>query len=217
VHGSACCVAAQADGERLWLCPTLSLESMRSLVFMRKSLALMFVVVCLFPLIPLSTVSTASASKAIPVCSYRQLEVAVAWGPGAAAGSVGIPFIIASTSKSTCTLIGYPKLIASPDRYKGHSLKIEHSGGMIFGAVKPRLVVIKPGADASFGLNYGEAGNQNDPNGAPCLVQNIYVTLPLRANTFEQNFETTVDFNFCFSGFEVGLTAIQSGPLPKEG
>jgi len=141
----------------------------------------------------------------------------VAWGPGAAAGNIGIPFIIANISKSTCTLHGYPKLLFSPYRYKNHAIRVTHNGGMIFTKVNPRLVTIKPGGDASFGLNYGDAANQSDPNGAPCLVQNIYVTLPVRPGTFNQNFETTVNFNFCFTGFVVGLTSIQPGPLPKEG
>lgn len=183
---------------------------------MRKCLAAILVLTFFIPLVPLSIASSAFGSDPISKCSYRQLEVAVAWGPGAAAGNEGIPFIIANISKSTCTLSGYPKLIFTPDRYKDRTIKVEHNVGMIFRTVKPRLVTIKPGEDASFGLNFGDASNQNDPNGAPCLVQNIYVTLPLRTNTYDQNFETTVNFNFCFTDFLVGVTAIQPGPLPKE-
>jgi hypothetical protein len=171
----------------------------------------------LSPLVPLWNASPALATGAVPTCSYSQLEVAVAWGPGAAAGNNGIPFIIANISKSTCTLSGYPRLLFSPDRYEHQSIRVSHNVGMIFRRVNPRLVTIKPNEDASFGLNYGDAANQNDPSGAPCMVQNIYVTLPVRANTFNQNFETTVNFNFCFTNFLVGVTAIQSGPLPREG
>lgn len=163
------------------------------------------------------TVSTAaSASTTFPRCSYNQLEVAVAWGPGAAAGHIGIPFIIANVSKSACTLKGYPKLSFTPNSYKGQVLKAIDGGSMIFVPVKPRLVVIRPGADASFGLNYGDAANQQDPGGAVCTEQNIYVTLAVRPNSFPQNYETTVNFNFCYTGFEVYVTSIQAGPLPKE-
>jgi hypothetical protein len=35
----------------------------------------------------------------------------------------------------------------------------------------------------------------SDPNGGPCTVDNIYVTLPVRANTYNQNFETTDRFD----------------------
>jgi hypothetical protein len=164
------------------------------------------------------TASTISAaSKVVPTCSYNQLEIAVAWGPGAAAGHIGIPFIIANTSKSACSLKGYPKLAFSNDVYKGHSLKAIDGGSMVFVSVKPRLVVIRPGADGSFGLNYGDAANQEDPNGPACTVQNVYVTLPVRTYEIPRNYETTVNFNFCYTGFEVFVTSIQTGPLPKEG
>jgi hypothetical protein len=184
---------------------------------MRKSSVVMCVLTCLSPLVPLTTPTPALATTVIPICTWSQLEVAVAWGPGAAAGNIGIPFIIANISKATCSLSGYPKLMFSPDRYKNHTVKVAHNVGMIFGNVKPRLVTIRPNEDASFGLNFGDAGNQSDPYGGPCIVHNIYVTLPVRTNTYNQNFETTVNFNFCFTNFLVGVTSIQPGPLPKEG
>jgi len=161
-----------------------------------------------------ATVDNAFASPSVHECNYGQLEVAVAWGPGAAAGHIGIPFLIANTSKSTCTLEGFPTLHVYPAA-GNKSVKVIHSGGMIYGAVKPKLVVIKPGADASFGLNYVDALNQQDSNGPSCTAQSIYVTLPLQHDV--ENYETTVNFNFCYSGFEVGVTAIQFGPVPKEG
>ena len=90
---------------------------------MRKIATAIFTLAFLSPIVSLSTVSTAIASIPVPICSYRQLEVAVAWGPGAAAGNIGIPFIIANISKSTCTLYGYPKLSFVPYRYKNHVLR----------------------------------------------------------------------------------------------
>jgi hypothetical protein len=59
-------------------------------------------------------------------------------------------------------------------------MKAIDGGSMVFVPVKPRLVVIKSGADASFGLNYGDAENQEDPNGPAGTVQNVYVTLVVR-------------------------------------
>jgi hypothetical protein len=94
-------------------------------------------------------------------------------------------------------------------------MKVIDGGGMIYVAVPPRLVVIKPGADASFGLNFGDAANQYDPNGGACLVQDISVSLAVRPSGFPRNYETTVNFNFCYTGFKVSVTSIQSGPLPK--
>jgi Domain of unknown function (DUF4232) len=160
----------------------------------------------------------ASASTVTPSCTFSQLEVAVGSGSGAfsAAGSHGIPFLIVNTSRSSCTLKGYPQLSFFPRGYKTSTIKVIHDRGMIFVAVKPSMVTIKPGAVASFGLNYGDAANQKDPSGGPCLLRDIYVALPLRIGTLQQSFDTTVNFNFCYTGFEVGVTPIEARPLPKQ-
>jgi hypothetical protein len=89
-------------------------------------------------------------------------------------------------------------------------------GGNIFPAVKPRLVLIKPGTDASFGISFGDASNQEDPAGAPCTTQDVEIALPVKANQVPQNYETPIEFNFCAADFRVELTSIESGPLPKE-
>lgn len=160
--------------------------------------------------------SAASAAKTVPVCSNTQLEVAVAESPGAAAGHIGIPFIIANTGKTSCRLKGYPK-VSIPYSYKKMSVKVVDGGGMVFGVVKPREVTLKPGGDASFGFDYVDAADQQDPNSAACTAQDVEIALPVRDPQFASNFEATVIFNFCYSGFEVAVTSIQTGPLPKEG
>jgi hypothetical protein len=159
---------------------------------------------------------TTASAKSIPTCSSAQLEVAVAWGPGAAAGHIGVPFIIANDGTSACSLEGYPKLTI-PYSYKKHRVKVVDGGGMVYVAVKPRRVILKPGTDATFGLNYVDAANQQDPDGPACTAQYVYVTMPVRYDALPQNFETTVIFNFCFSAFQVSVTSIQPGPSPKEG
>jgi hypothetical protein len=159
----------------------------------------------------------ASASTAIPTCFNNQLEMAVAWGPGAAAGNVGIPFLIINISKSACAVRGYPKLTFIPSSYKKKSIKVIDGGGMIYVQVKPRIVVIRPGASAAFGLNFINAANQQDPNGPACTVQNVYVALPVRTVTLPHYYVGPVNFNFCHSNFRVSVTSIQSGPRPKDG
>jgi hypothetical protein len=159
--------------------------------------------------------TVASATKTIPTCLNTQLEVAVAWGPGGFAGNDGGPFIIDNIGKSTCTLDGYPKLDINY-AYKKSTVKVIDGGGMVYVAVGPRLVLLKPGADASFGLDYGDAANQQDPNGSACTAQYVYVTLPVRY-AVPQNYETTVIFNFCYTNFRVEVTSIQAGPVPKLG
>jgi len=156
------------------------------------------------------------AASAVPTCAYSQLEVAVAWGPGDAGGHYGIPFIIANISPTACSLLGYPALSVNPSTYKSHSLKVIDGGGGVFVAAAPRRVVLLPGRDASFGLNIGEGANQGDPNGAACTAKYVDVGLTLRPGiSLTQNYETIVDFNYCHSGFEVYVTAIEPGPLPK--
>jgi hypothetical protein len=162
------------------------------------------------------SMTRASASTTHPVCLSTQLEVAVAWGPGAAAGHIGVPFIIINTGKSSCTLEGYPKLIIGYS-YKKRPVKVVDGGGMVYGPVKPRVVTLRPDGDASFGFNYVDAANQQDPNGPACTAQYVEVALPVRDREFASNFDTTVIFNFCYSDFEVGVTSIQAGPSPKEG
>jgi hypothetical protein len=160
--------------------------------------------------------SAAYASSAARVCSNTQLEVAVAESPGAAAGHIGIPFIIANIGKTACTLKGYPKLGIAYS-YKKRSVKVDDGGGMVFVAVKPRVVTLQPGSDASFGFNYVDAADQQDPNGAACTAQDVEISLPVRNPQFATNFELPLTFNFCYSGFEVAVTSIQAGPLPKIG
>jgi hypothetical protein len=160
--------------------------------------------------------SPSAAAAPVPECYHSQLEVAVAWGLPPAAGTNGIPFLIANTGKSACRIEGYPHLTFVNGTYKKRAVKVINGGGGLFATVKPRVVVIEPGGTASFGLGFGDAANQQDPDGAACTTQNIYVTLPVRVSQFPQNYETTVDVNFCFSNFEFSVTPIEAGPLPKQ-
>jgi hypothetical protein len=173
--------------------------------------------ICSSVLPMICTPSNAFAAHAIKRCNYDQLEVAVAWGPGAAAGHIGIPFLIVNKGKDICSLKGYPTLQIATEMKSRKPIKVVDGGGMIYAAVKPKFVVLKPGADASFGFNYVDALNQEDAAGPSCTVQSVYVTLPDRYPDFPMNFETTVNFNACHSGYEVSVTSIQMGPSPKEG
>ena len=163
--------------------------------------------------------SPASANVPVRVCSSGQLAVAVASSPGgyAAAGNEGIPFIIVNIGKRECTLEGYPKLAAYPASYRHQRVRFTNGGAMIFVAVKPRSVIIAPGATASFGVDYGDAYDQGDPNAGPCLLKQITVTLPVQPHPYSVPFSTNVDLNFCYAGFHFEVTAIQSGPIAKQG
>ena len=167
-----------------------------------------------------SETTVALATTAISTCSSNQLTITTDRGSGAysAAGNQGVAFIIVNTSERACSLRGYPKLRFFPSSYKGKSTKVTHNGwGSIFVTVPPRLVVVKPGATASFGLNYGDAYNQgNDPNAGLCMTQSATAWLPVRPHPYSVPFTTAVNINFCFAGFHFGVTSIQRGPVPKQ-
>jgi len=186
--------------------------------------ALSRVLIGVLPLLGLAgmltfTESTAAlASTAISTCSSSQLTVA-AYSSGAysAAGNHGIAFLIVNISKRACSIEGYPKLQLYPSSYRGKSTKVTDNGwGEIFVTVPPRLVVIEPGATASFGLNYTDASNQGDPNAGPCMTHSATAWLPVRPHPYSVPFTTAVNINFCWANFHLGVTSIQHGPIPKQ-
>ena len=96
-------------------------------------------------------------------------------------------------------------------------VRVTRGGGMIFVAEKPSFVVIRPGATASFGLDYGDAYDQQDPNGGPCMTKYVTVALPTRYRPYTIPFNTIMNINFCHAGFRFAVTSIQAGPIPKIG
>jgi len=160
----------------------------------------------------------ALATTAVPRCSASQLRMSIFDGRGgySAAGNQAEAFIFRNTSKTVCSLQGYPKFRFTPDSFKGRSTKITHNGGQIFVAVPPRLVVIKPSDSASFGLSYGDAYNQSPIyNGASCMTRTASVRLPVQPRPYSIAFTSELKINFCFAGFQFGITSIQSGSVPK--
>jgi hypothetical protein len=164
------------------------------------------------------TATGVSASATIPTCTSNQLTVAVESDSGAysAAGNHGFPFLIVNTSRSSCGLTGFPRISFSPPRYKGRTVKVVNGGGMIFVAVKAHTIVLRPGYTASFGVDYGIAYDQQDPSDGPCLTRSATVTLPVRPHQYSVPFNMALEFNFCFAGFSVTVTSIQSGPIPRQ-
>jgi hypothetical protein len=161
----------------------------------------------------------AFGATTVPACSFSQLGVSVLSdvGPNAAAGNDGLPFDIVNRGSTSCSLKGYPRLVFSPSAYGGRTTRILEGGGQIFAPVKPRLVVIQPGATASFGVDYVDADDQQDPNGGPCLTNYVLISLPVRSHPYVQRFLVEQTVNFCYAGFNFSVTSIQHGPIPKGG
>lgn len=161
--------------------------------------------------------SATVAGAEVRSCSSGQLEVAAVTPNGAdyAAGNVGIAFLIANTGASACSLEGYPSIRFDPSRYEGAIVKVAHGGGGIFVSVPVTKMIVDAGATASFGLDFGDAYDQQEPSQSACMTQSATVTLPVRPQRYGVGYDTNVGFNFCFAGFHVVVTAIQRGPTPR--
>jgi Protein of unknown function (DUF4232) len=160
----------------------------------------------------------ASSAAVTPTCSENQITVALEADSGAysAAGNQGFAFSVINVSHEACALEGYPKLTFFPSSYKGKSIKVTNNGaGEIFSTVRPRRVIIEPAATASFGINYGDAYDQGDPDGGSCLTVSVTTKLPVKTHPYSVGFTLPLRVNFCFAGFHFGVTSIQHGPLPK--
>lgn len=153
----------------------------------------------------------AATTPPVPRCTYNQLEVGTTWGTGDLAGHYGVPFLIVNIGHTACYLEGYAKLrFDAPTKH--HVTVIRGSSGA-YAYVKPRRVVIAPGGIAAFGVTIGEASNQSNTHIAACTVHDVYTDLPVAG--FNENYENNMEFNICFADYQVGITAIESGPLPK--
>jgi hypothetical protein len=151
-----------------------------------------------------------SATPQVPRCTYAQLQVATTWGTGDLAGHYGVPFLIVNVGHTSCYLEGYATLRF--DAPVKHHITVDHVSGA-YATVKPRRVVITPGGIATFGLTIGEASNQGDTHIAACTVSDVYTALPVAG--FNENYENNLEFNICFADYQVGITAIEPGPLPN--
>jgi hypothetical protein len=168
--------------------------------------------------LPLFESVAASSATSISTCSTEQITVAVEADSGAysAAGNHGVAFAIINVGHAACSLDGYPKLQFYRSSYKGKSISVtDNGGGEIFAKVPSRRIVIEPGATASFGINYGDAYNQGDPNGGPCMTQSVTALLPVQPHPYSVPFTVPLNLNFCFTDFHFGVTSIQLGPIPK--
>jgi hypothetical protein len=177
--------------------------------------ALLTALIVLSGCIPMTALDQirATAGVSISRCAFGKLEVASAWGPGAAAGSFGLPFVVVNTSHSACYLDGFPKISVVTEKPSAHRITVTHSPRIFFAIVKPRRVNIPAGGVASFGVSGVDALNQSSGNGASCTAAYFYTELP---DGSSQSYENIEDINICFSGFKLVVTAIEAGPFPKQ-
>jgi|SRR5665213_1498156 len=169
--------------------------------------AALVVVAVIAPLIrPSFTAFAATTSQSVTTnCGGDQLEVGLAFGPGATGNGSDI-VLITNIGKSSCHLEGYPHL-SFWTATSAPQVKLSHSTYM-FKDVRPTRVQLNPGRVASFEIGYGN--NYNPKSDAPkkCLVTSTVVTLGVH------KYEIPFELDVCRSDMVVAVTAVQSGGYP---
>lgn len=115
--------------------------------------------------------ATAAEAMAAPACTPGRLAVSLGGSDGTA-GSVVQTVVLRNVSGRTCRLGGYPGMAFYAA--SGAVLRSTVSRATTpFGNVRPRTLVVRPGARASYGLLYVE------PQTGPCpTTAEVAVTPP---------------------------------------
>jgi hypothetical protein len=167
--------------------------------------------------------SAEGVTPSVPTCSSNVLTLRSGFTQ-AAAGNVGTPIVITNHGSSSCSLYGFPVIVAHTAASSPSTVSFVHrSRSQIYRAVLPRTVILPPNGTASFGLSYVDALDQQYGSGSRCQMNAITVrfsrvkplrsfTVPLVAN----GHDGYGWINSCFAGFILGLTVIVKGATPPE-
>jgi hypothetical protein len=143
---------------------------------------------------------------------------------GAAAGNVGTPILVTNDGTVSCTLDGFPVVVAHTEAPSPRRVSFVHRArSQIFRTVAPKTVVLAPDDKASFGFSYSDALDQQYGQGPRCQMNSVTVQLPnlMPARIFKialvaNGHDGFGPINSCFAGFELGLTPIVNGPNPAK-
>jgi hypothetical protein len=161
--------------------------------------------------------------SSVPTCSSSVLTLRPGFAQ-AAAGNGGTPIVITNDGTFSCSLSGFPVVVAHTEASSPRPVSFGHRPrSLIYRAVLPRNVVLAPKGTASFGLSYVDALDQQYGYGARCEMNAITVrfsqskparafSVPLVAN----GHDGYGPINSCFAGFILGLTPIVKGSTPPE-
>jgi len=164
-----------------------------------------------------------AGAATVPTCSSRVLSLSVGFTQ-AAAGNVGTPIVITNNGSATCTIAGYPIVVAHTEAVSPHPVTFVHRPrSQIYVTARVRTIIVAPKGKASFGISYLGALDQQYGEGRDCLMNSITVQLPqvAPARKITVVFRKGSDgfggpINSCFTGFEFGLTPIAKGSTPPE-
>ena len=165
--------------------------------------------------------SSNAVAATVPACSSRVLSLRPGFSQ-VGAGNVGTPIVITNRGSATCTLVGYPIVVAHTEAVSPHPVTFVHRPrSEVYVAVPVRIVVLAPRHTASFGISYVDGRDQKYGQGRDCLMGSITVRLPrvAPARKITVPFRKGSDgfggpINSCFTGFQFGLTPIVKGSTP---
>ena len=165
--------------------------------------------------------SSNAIAATVPTCSSRVLSLSPGFSQ-VGAGNVGTPIVITNNGSATCTLVGYPIVIAHTEAVSPHPVTFVHWPlSEVYIATPVRIIVLAPQRTASFGISYVDGRDQQYGQGRDCLMRSITVRLPqvAPARNIIVPFRKGSDgfggpINSCFTGFQFGLTPIVKGSTP---
>lgn len=206
--------------------PTVGVNSWRfelshSLRGVRTLAAITSAVVLTFSSVGLLVGSSNAMAATVPVCSSRVLSLSPGFSQ-VGAGNVGTPIVITNNGSATCTLVGYPIVVAHTEAVSPYPVTFVHRPrSEVYVAVPVRIIVLAPQRTASFGISYVDGRDQQYGQGRDCLMRSITVRLHrvAPARNIIVPFRKGSDgfggpINSCFTGFQFGLTPIVKGSTP---
>lgn len=167
--------------------------------------------------------SAVGSTTSVPTCSSSVLILHPGFTQGAA-GNEGTPIVITNHGTSSCSLSGFPVVVAHTETSSPRPVAFVHRPrSQIYRSILPRTVVLPPKSTASFGISYVDAADQQYGSGARCQMNAIKVrfaqvtpvrvfSVPLVANGHDGH----GPINSCWAGFILGLTPIVRGSTPPE-
>src|ERR1700731_5009907 len=119
--------------------------------------------------------SANGSTSSDPACSSSVLTLHPGFTQGAA-GNGGEPIVVTNNGISSCSLSGFPIVVAHTEAPSPRPVVFVHRPrSEIYKAVLPRIVVLAPKGTASFGVSYVVGLDQQYGNGARCQMNSISV------------------------------------------
>ncbi len=146
-------------------------------------------------------------------CGQFQLQTASLQDVGAG-GTDAYTIVILNTSRHSCSLKGFATLTFHNQWTSAIHATVRHRPSMLFKRPKPRLVVVAPGASASFAISYSEEFTPRHDGNRSCLATGVKVLVRrLSKNTFE--YVSHINIDLCLAGHVVLITPIDAGAVPQ--